>query len=185
METKRDLRKKMIMKMKSQKGSERRTRSKVIQKKIFLQEDFLKSRCVMLYVSRGTGEVETGPIIKKALMMGKKVVLPVTLVRDKNIKPVYLRDIKKLGKGPYGIYEPKGPLHKKSAALKRIGLVIVPGVVFDKKNNRIGHGEGYYDNFLKCLPKNRSKIGLGFRFQQLNKIPATKRDIPLTCVITD
>ena len=139
----------------------------------------------MLYVSKGTGEVETRPIIKKAQIMGKKVVLPVTLVRDRNIKPVYLKDIRRLEKGPYGIYEPTGPLNKKPAALKDIDLVIVPGIAFDKNHNRIGRGEGYYDNFLRRFSKGRPKIGLGFRFQLLDAVPTTKRDIPLTSVITD
>lgn len=184
MREKEALRKKMKTKIESQKGSERRQRSRVVHKKLFLNKDFLKSKCVMLYVSKGTKEVETGPIIKQALTMGKKVVLPVTLVKDRDIKPIYLRDIKKLKKGPYGIYEPKGPSNKKPAELEDIGLVIVPGVAFDKNNNRIGHGKGYYDNFLRRLPKGKSKIGLGFRFQLLDKVPATKRDIPLTSVIT-
>jgi len=185
METKKVLRKKMKIRIRSQKVSERRQRSKAIHKKLFINECFLRSKCVMLYVSKGTGEVETGPIIKKALKMGKKVVLPVTLVRDRGIKPVYLRDINSLEKGPYGIYEPRGSLNKKPAALKDIDLVIVPGVAFDKKNNRVGRGKGYYDNFLKRFPKDRPNIGLGFRFQLLNKVPATKKDIPLASVITD
>ncbi|PIW68787.1 MAG: 5-formyltetrahydrofolate cyclo-ligase, partial [Candidatus Omnitrophica bacterium CG12_big_fil_rev_8_21_14_0_65_42_8] len=170
MEAKEIVRKKMKIRMRYQKSSERRQRSRIIHKRLFLREDFLNSKCVMLYVSKGTGEVETGPIIKKALVMGKKVVLPVTLVRDKNIKPVYLEDIRKLGKGPYGIYEPRGPLNKKPAALKDIDLVVVPGVAFDKNHNRIGRGKGYYDNFLRRFPKGRSKIGLGFRFQLLDKV---------------
>lgn len=185
METKEGVRKKIKTKIESLKGSERRLRSKAIHKKLFLNENFLKARCVMLYCSKGTGEVETKPIIKKALMMGKKVVLPVTLVRGRNIKPVYLKDTKGLEKGPYGIYEPVGPLNKKPAALKNIDLVIVPGIAFDKNYNRIGHGKGYYDNFLRRFPKGRPNIGLGFRFQLLDKVPATKKDIPLTSVITD
>ncbi len=179
------LRKRMKIKIRSQKGLERRQRSGVIHKRLFLNEKFLKSKCVMLYVSKRTGEVETGPIIKQALIMGKKVVLPVTLAKERNIKPVYLGDIKKLKKGPYGIYEPKGPSNRKPAALKDIDLVIVPGIAFDKNNNRLGRGKGYYDNFLRRLPKDSSNIGLGFRFQLLGKIPATKRDIPLASVITD
>ena len=185
MEAKKALRKKMKLKIDSQKVSERRQRSSVIHKKLFSNEDFLKSKCLMLYCSRGTGEVETGPIIKKALRAGKKVVLPVTLVKDRNIKPVYLRDTMSLKKGPYGIYEPKAGSNTTPAALEDIDLVIVPGLAFDRKNNRIGRGKGYYDNFLKCLPRRRSKIGLGFRFQLFDEIPSTKRDIPLTDVITD
>ncbi|MCX5687957.1 MAG: 5-formyltetrahydrofolate cyclo-ligase [Candidatus Omnitrophica bacterium] len=186
MEAKETVRKEMKIKIKSQKVSERRQRSRVVHKKLFLNESFLKSKCVMLYCSKGTGEVETRPIIKQALKMGKKVVLPVTLVRNRNIKPVYLRDIKKLGKGPYGIYEPRGPLNRTPAELKNIDLVIVPGIAFDRNHNRIGRGKGYYDNFLRSLPKKgKSKIGLGFRFQLLDKVPTTKRDIPLTSVLTD
>jgi len=185
MESKEVIRKKIKMKMRNQKGAERSRRSRVIHKKIFIKKEFLNAKRVMLYVSKGTGEVETGPIIKKALKMGKKVVLPVTLKRDEGIKPVYLRDSRSMEKGPYGIYEPKGPSNRKSAVLKDIDLVIVPGVAFDRRNNRIGRGKGYYDNFLRRLPESRPKIGLGFRFQLLDKIPATKRDMPLTSVITD
>jgi len=185
MVTKEALRRKMKIKIKNQKDSERRKRSRVIHKKIFSNKDFLNSKCVMLYISRGTGEVDTGPIIKKALKMGKEVVLPVALEREKNIKPVYLRDLKSLQKGLYGIYEPQGPANKKIAALKDINLVIVPGLAFDKRNNRLGHGKGYYDNFLRCLSDDTPKTGLGFRFQLLENIPTTGRDVPLDTVITD
>jgi len=78
----------------------------------------------MLYVSRGTGEVETGPIIKKALETGKKVVVPVTLVKEKNIKPVYLRDFReRLVKSTYGIYEPLESAKKRPVRIKDIDLV--------------------------------------------------------------
>lgn len=186
MDTKAVLRKKMKQKLNKQKQSERRKKSKTIQKKLFSQKEFLSARCVMLFVSRGTGEVDTGPIIKKALGMGKKVVLPVTVAREKKIKPVELEDFKKdLKKGVYGIYEPKDAPHKRPVRLKEIDLVIVPGLAFDRKNNRLGHGQGYYDRFLRTLPRSTPKIGLGFRFQFLKNIPATGRDFSLTKVITN
>lgn len=186
MNTKEILRKKMKQKLISQKQSERRNKSRIIQKKLFTQKEFLTSKRVMLYVSKGTGEVETGPIIKKALKMGKSVVLPVTLVREKRIKPVYLEDRKEVfKKGPYGIYEPKESRYRRPVKIKDIDLVIVPGLAFDKRNNRLGHGQGYYDSFLKHLAKKMPKIGLGFRFQLLKNIPATRSDFSLTKVISD
>lgn len=186
MKQKQVLRKKIIDKLNCQTSVERRKNSKLIQKKLFSQKEFSISKCVMLYVSKGTGEVETGPIIKKALLMGKKVVLPTTVARERKIRPVYLRDIKQcLKKGQYGIYEPKAPKTKRPFRVKDIDVVIVPGVAFDRKNNRLGRGQGYYDNFLKRLPKTTSKIGLGFRFQMLKKIPTTMHDISLTMVITE
>jgi len=184
METKEAIRKRMKIRIKNQNDSERRKRSRIIQNKIFSNKGFVTSKCVMLYVSKGTGEVQTGPIIKKALKMGKKVVLPVTLVRERNINPVYLTDSKQaLKKGPYGIYEPVRQRNTRPARLKDIDIVIVPGLAFDRKNNRLGRGKGYYDNFLKRLPQNTPKIGLGFSFQLLDEIPFTKKDFPLTSVI--
>jgi len=180
------LRKKMKKMLKSQKRSERRKKSRVIQKKLFTQKEFLASDCVMLYVSKGTDEVETGPIIKKALCMGKKVVLPVTLEREKMIRPVRFKNFKQgLRKTSYGIYEPKESKSERPIRIKDIDLVIVPGLAFDKKNNRLGRGCGYYDRFLKRLPKDTPKIGLGFRFQVFKDIPTTGRDTSLTRVITN
>lgn len=186
MASKEALREKMRQKLNCQTGSERRKKSLVIQKKLFAQKDFLASRCVMLYVSKETGEVETGPVIKKALKMGKKVALPVTLVREKRIAPVYLTGLREgLRKGPYGIYEPRKSKSKRQVKLKDIDLVIVPGLCFDRNNNRLGRGQGYYDRFLERLPDGTPRIGLGFRFQLLKKIPTTKNDISLTKVITN
>ncbi len=180
------LRKKMKKMLKSQKQSERRNKSTTIQKKLFKQKEFLTSKCVMLYVSKGTDEVETGSIIKKALYMGKKVVLPVTLEREKKMKPVRFKNFKQgFKKGSYGIYEPKESKSERPIRIKNIDLVIVPGLAFDKKNNRLGRGCGYYDRFLKKLPKDTPKIGLGFRFQLFKIVPTTGRDTSLTRVITN
>ncbi|MFC1509437.1 5-formyltetrahydrofolate cyclo-ligase [Candidatus Omnitrophota bacterium] len=186
MKEKEVLRKKMKAKINSQDKSERRKKSIIIQKKLFGQKEFLVSSCVMPYVSKGTGEVETGPIIKKALKMGKSVVLPVTLAKRRRIKPVLLRNLKQgLKKSTYGIYEPIETKSAKPIRKKEIDLVIVPGLAFDRKKNRLGRGQGYYDGFLKSLPKNTPKIGLGFRFQLFKKIPATKNDFSLNRIITN
>ena len=96
-----------------------------------------------------------------------------------------LKDFKQgLKKGPYGIYEPK-EFESRPSRIKDIDLVIVPGLAFDRKNNRLGHGQGYYDRFLKCLPQDTPKIGLGFKFQLLKDIPTTRNDFSLTKVITN
>ena len=171
------LRKRMKQRLDSQTFSERRKRSRVIQKRLLSQRKFLASKCVMLYVSKGTGEVETGPLIKKALDMHKRVVLPVIAAREKGIKPVVFKSQRqRLIKGAYGIYEPEEDRSGRSVRLEDIDLVIVPGLAFDRKNNRLGRGQGYYDRFLRRLPKDTPKIGLGFRFQLLKIIPTTRSE---------
>ena len=179
------LRKKMKKILSSQKQSERRKKSTIIQKKLFKQKEFLTSKRVMLYVSRGTDEVETVPIIRKALCMGKKVFLPVTLTKEKRIIPVCFKSFKQtvLKKGSYGVYEPIRSKSERPIRIKDIDLVVAPGLAFDRKNNRLGRGCGYYDRFLKKLPKDTPKIGLGFRFQLFKNIPITGRDVSLSKVI--
>ncbi len=186
MTSKVDLRLIMKKKIFDQKALERRKKSTIIQKELFSLDEFIASNVVMLYVSKGTKEVETGPIIKKAINEGKKVLLPVTSVREKNIRPVLLKNLKhRLKKGSYGIYEPVESKQDNPIDVKDIDLVIVPGIAFDRDNNRLGRGKGYYDRFLKTLDDLTPKIGLCFDFQMFDSIPTTKNDFSLTKVITN
>ena len=62
-------------------------------------------------------------------------------------------------------------------------LIIVPGLVFDEKSNRIGYGKGYYDKFLSKI--NCYKVGLSFDFQIKKEIPFEKHDEKLNCIISE
>ena len=65
-----------------------------------------------------------------------------------------------------------------------VDLVIVPLVAFDENGNRIGHGGGYYDRFLKKYPRAK-KIGLAYELQKIDEVPAEPHDVPLDAVITE
>ena len=67
--------------------------------------------------------------------------------------------------------------------LKDIDLVVVPGVAFDKKGNRLGRGKGCYDYFLKSLSPQTTTIGLAFDFQILPNIPITPQDTRVNKVL--
>ena len=85
-----------------------------------------------------------------------------------------------LKRGPYGVCE---PAVRKSISLKQIDLVIVPGVAFDKKRNRLGRGKGCYDRFLKTLPADTPSIGLAFDFQIIPSVPSHKHDVSVKKLI--
>lgn len=91
--------------------------------------------------------------------------------------------LKNLQKGRFGILEPKNKIRLKS--FSKIAAVIVPGIAFDKKGNRLGFGKGYFDKFLKKIKSDALKIGLAFSFQVLKKIPTTKNDIKMDFIITE
>jgi 5-formyltetrahydrofolate cyclo-ligase len=91
-----------------------------------------------------------------------------------------LQDKARLKKGPYGICE---PVVQRFVKREDLDLVIVPGVAFDRRGNRLGRGKGYYDRFLKKLPNEAISFGLAFDFQILPSLPATKTDVSVNKVI--
>ncbi|HPD64856.1 MAG TPA: 5-formyltetrahydrofolate cyclo-ligase [Bacteroidia bacterium] len=78
----------------------------------------------------------------------------------------------------YRIPEPDGEVFTE---LHKIGLIIVPGLAFDKNNNRMGRGKAFYDRLLPQLQAYR--IGVCFDFQYFDEIPATASDIKMNQII--
>jgi 5-formyltetrahydrofolate cyclo-ligase len=169
--TKRQIRSKILFKLKTQKEEDQKRKSKIIQEKLFRNLLFKKAKRVMFYVSFD-GEVNTKEMIKEAQNLGKTVAVPVCR-KNRILKPCILRQTAKLKKGPYGI---DAPAIKRFIDLETLDLVIVPGVAFDKQGNRLGRGKGYYDRFLNKIPPSTATIGLAFDFQILPSLPATRRD---------
>jgi 5-formyltetrahydrofolate cyclo-ligase len=176
--TKSQIRNKILLKLERQKEEERVRKSELIKRKLFKSSIFKKAKRVMFYVSF-SGEVKTEDMIKEAKSIGKMVAIPVC-ISNRAIKACALEKNARLQKGPYGISE---PVVKSWVKLKDLDLVIVPGLVFDGKGLRLGRGKGYYDRFLKRLPKKTSTIGLAFSFQILPHIPATATDVSVDRVI--
>jgi len=83
-------------------------------------------------------------------------------------------------KANLNVYEPDGD---NITEYSDIDMVIVPGIAFDKKKNRLGRGKGYYDRFLANI--SAVKIGVCFNFQLLDEIPADMNDISMDWVITE
>lgn len=74
------------------------------------------------------------------------------------------------------------PISDEAFDKEKIDVILVPGLGFDKKNNRIGHGMGYYDKYLKDYKG--IKIGICFKEQLLDAIPTEKHDVKMNKVIT-
>jgi 5-formyltetrahydrofolate cyclo-ligase len=177
--TKKKIRSKLLLRLKIQKEEKKKQKSEAIKKKLFRTEVFKRAKTVMFYIAFD-GEVDTQEMIKEAHKLGKKVVVPICH-KDRTIWPCILKEKARLKKGFYGISE---PTDKKSVSLKAIDLVLVPGVAFDKKGNRLGRGKGYYDRFLKRIPENRPSIGLAFDFQILPFVPTTNLDVSVKKIIS-
>ena len=179
------LRKRLLGLLRNQKEESRFQKSALIYSKLFARQEFKDAKIIMFYVSFD-GEVDTREMIKEAMEQGKKVVLPITITEEKKIIPSLIEDLENdLTDGPYGIQQPKtNPAQ--ALNFDELDVVIVPGVAFDKKANRMGRGQGYYDRFLKKLPSHVATIGLAFDFQVVEDLPFLKdHDIPVSFVITN
>ena len=91
-----------------------------------------------------------------------------------------INSLKELKKGNYGILEPD---NDKLVNKKDIDLLIVPIVSYDKDHNRLGYGGGYYDRYLKDYEG--KVIGLAFTFQQVEKLPVERFDLPIKTIIDE
>ena len=113
---------------------------------------------------------------------GKNLFLP-RVVKDQTHFDYYLvKDLKNLTTGTFGIPEPAGG---HPADWAELDLVLVPGLAFDPKGNRLGYGKGYYDQALPLLKKTTLTIGLAYSFQILDHVPASGQDIPVQGLLTE
>ncbi len=81
-------------------------------------------------------------------------------------------------------YRIRQPLGDNEVSKDDIEIMVVPGMGFDKNNNRLGHGKGYYDKYL-CEDNNIYTIGVCFEEQLLEEIPTDDSDVKLNEVITN
>jgi 5-formyltetrahydrofolate cyclo-ligase len=131
-------------------------------------------------------ELDAGPIARQALAQGKRLLLP--RCRDGAPGLVDLGCVGCLSEavpGSYGILEPPREACRPPEAFSP-DLILVPGLAFDRRGNRLGFGGGYYDRLL-ALPMAQKAFtaGLGYDFQLVPTLPADPWDQPVNAVVTD
>jgi 5-formyltetrahydrofolate cyclo-ligase len=123
-------------------------------------------------------------MIEEMIEHGKRVVVPVTAARTRRLWLSEVRDpATDLARGAHGVWEPR-PGAGRPVPLREVDLVLVPGVAFDRRGHRLGHGFGYFDRFLSRLPKTIPTVGLAFRFQLLDRLPVASHDHAVQTVLT-
>lgn len=90
--------------------------------------------------------------------------------------------------GKFGILEPAVGLRVQEhyqVLPERIDLAIIPGVAFDKRRGRLGHGAGYYDRLLPQLRQDCLKVGLGYACQVVAEVPCESHDVRMDAIVTE
>lgn len=82
--------------------------------------------------------------------------------------------------GAFNIEEPDGD---DTVPVDDIELIIVPGVAYDRRGNRIGRGKGFYDRLLRDTAA--VTMGVAYSCQLCDDIEPDEFDVAVHYVITD
>lgn len=144
---------------------------------------FKESSNIFTYLSF-KNEVKTDKIINHSLKCSKNVYIPLCNTAIKELVVCKMDSWRDLEPSKFGILEPKIE-NIKIGNREDIDLTIVPGVVFDRKGNRIGYGAGYYDKFFSSLKNDICKIGICYSFQIIDTIVPSSYDVPVDYLVTE
>lgn len=147
----------------------------IISNKVINLQEYKQSDLILIYVSL-KDEVDTIKLIKYSLKNKKRVAVPKCEGND--IVFYYINSLEDLKERSFGILEPKTNEVVKDFSNS---ICIIPGVAFDKQNNRIGYGRGFYDRFLENYTG--IKIGLTYKECICEKIDVDYNDVKMDKVI--
>lgn len=173
---KKELRQKIKLIKQQQTETDKTTQSALIFQQVEQLNLFQNAEVVMLYWSMAD-EVQTHNFIEKWWQQ-KTILLPV--VDGNTLKIKQYTGFNSMIRGEqFGILEPTG---NEFNDLDKIDMIIVPGVAFDKHNNRLGRGRGFYDKLLATT--NALKLGVCFNFQVVDHVPTEEFDFKMDEVIS-
>ncbi len=147
--------------------------------------EYAAARTVMFYVDVRS-EVRTRNSLADALASGKRIVVPYCV--EQELELFLLSKMDELALGMYKILEPAKELRglpEKKVTPAELDLIMVPGVAFDKRGARMGHGFGYYDKLLQHARPDAPLVALAFECQLFPEIPTQAHDIFMDKIITE
>jgi 5-formyltetrahydrofolate cyclo-ligase len=126
-------------------------------------------------------EVDLWPLLEETINSGKVVALPCfdadkQVYRSRRVKNLHVEILS----GQFGIREPSIGCIEMS--LDDLGLILVPGVAFDLRGNRLGRGKGFYDRLLENF--RGKKTGIAFDEQIVDAVPSENLDVRMDLLLT-
>lgn len=142
------------------------------------------AKTILLYYPL-PGEVDTRPILSRALADGKAVAFPRCHPTDQGVMDFhFIQSEADLQEGSFGTMEPPAhlplfdPAHHTGSV-----LMAVPGLAYDRSGYRLGYGKGYYDRYL--AHREITTAGLIYADFVENALPRGKFDLPVHFVVTE
>lgn len=136
---------------------------------------YRRARCVMGYSSIA-GEPDTSTFVARLERLGRRVVVPEDLC------------LRCLGAEPCSDHDADAAASIE--LLAAIDLVVVPGLAFSPRGERLGQGGGWYDRFLAGLStrpvgERAAIVGVCFIEQLVDDLPTEPHDVRMGTVVTE
>ena len=166
--------------------------SGLIARRLEAEPRFINASAILLFVPMAARpEVDLRPLARRALAAGKRIALPrvdwATRTMTAHLVTDLDTDLEPDAARPgIGLMQPRAscPIINPD----ELDLLLVPGLGFDERGNRIGHGAGFYDRFLAHAGVRGVVIGTGFDVQVLSPgsvLPCEAHDRGLDALVTE
>ena len=176
---KQELRKSGILKVKQLTKDKKKLIEQSLTNQLVHSMLWKQAKTIGITMSQGF-EWNTKTIIEQAWKENKTVCIPKCEPKEKKLTFYQFDTYNQLEVVYYNLLEPK-PEREKLVNKAFIDLLIVPGVLFDRRGYRIGFGGGYYDRFLMDFPNDT--VSLISAMQLVDKVPEESFDVPVQHLI--
>lgn len=161
--------------------TDREARSAAICARLAALPELQSARAVHCYLPIRS-EVDSRPLLKELLLIGKPVIVPIVRAGSKELAHAWLDDLaaEELETAGFGTLQPR---NSRPARLGDWDLTIVPMLGFDRRGYRIGYGQGFYDRLLAAMTA--TSVGLAFAAQEVAALPVEDHDAALDFIVTE
>jgi len=158
--------------------------SRTITARLLELPEFARASCVLAYLSFGT-ELDTREFVAALQGRGCALVLPRINLAERTLALYRVSDPEaQTVAGVWGIREPD-PAQCALAEPRAIEAVLVPGVVFTPRCDRVGYGGGFYDALIRDWSQPPPLIAAAFDLQVAGDVPVGPGDYAVDSVITE
>ena len=145
---------------------------------------FREAEVVLAYLSFGS-EFDTAALVGDVIASGRTLVLP-RVVRGSRLLALHAvaDPVHDVAPGRWGIREPR---EERCPAIDpaRVDFVLVPGVAFTGRGERLGYGGGYYDRLIPRLDARAALVAAAFSVQICDAVPIEPTDRRVDRVVTE
>jgi 5-formyltetrahydrofolate cyclo-ligase len=165
--------------------NDRETLGESVCRRLLATPEYRAARQLSIYVGTAD-EVQTLFVLASAWRSNREVAVPCCV--GGGLQLFWIRDASELRPRTLGILEPSDEVRRdpaRRATVDQLDLIVVPGLAFDRRCGRLGHGKGYYDRLLRSVPAAVPVVALAFECQVFAEVPMGDHDVFVDKVLTE